>query len=471
MKSGVMLASASAAFVSPIDLLGQDTNRSETLNSDRELFFKSVAAGDRETVSRVLDAEPGLRDAKNDNGLSGYSVALLAGHRPIAEFLVEKGYQSDLHESALALDWKRFEKLAEDADAGVVELANKYHDIGGTAMYAAAVGGAGTDTWRVFAKCCSPNVIPKKSTSTPLQKALRFRDLETAELTAFSLLTNAADPNASASGDASPLHIATERGSVDIVEMLIRLGADVGSKDRNGRTSLEVALAGDNKPVTTLLQKHKEIPRTHRSVRTLCDRQGKAYKEPAWGKVSEMKRGRFVGLSHGNLDGIKEMLWQDPRFVHSVATTGERAVEAGAHMGNKPIVELLLEAGAPYSLPTAVMMGDIATAKQYLDADPGRIHERGAHDFALLWYPVIGRCEPSMLELLLGRGADVERQNVMGTTALHFACMRDNVDAVKLLLENGANVKRVGRKFGKKETPLSLSRDSKIIDMLKSKGA
>ena len=40
----------------------------------------------------------------------------------------------------------------------------------------------------------------------------------------------------------------------------------------------------------------------------------------------------------------------------------------------------MLEHGAPYSLPTAVMKNDMPRVKQLLDEDPLRIHERGAHD-------------------------------------------------------------------------------------------
>ena len=116
-------------------------------------------------------------------------------------------------------------------------------------------------------------------------------------------------------------------------------------------------------------------------------------------------------------------------------------------MGRPDIVDVLLEHGAPMSLPTAAMHNNLKRARALLDEEPLRIHERGAHDVPLLWYPVIGKGLTEMAELLLSRGAQVERQHWMGTTALHYAALGGQADMVALLLEHGADPQRVGRKF------------------------
>lgn len=439
---------------------------------DQQKFLAAIASGDLATVKELLTGNQDLLNAADSDGKSGYAIAILSGHKAISDYLVRSGYQTDLHESALGLDWDRFNQLASDEGDSVSEKVNSFHPLGGSAMYAAATGGAGTDIWRVYSKCGRPNSVAVESERSPLQAALRFSDLETAELTAFTLLSNSGDPNSAAGGDASPLHIATERNSVDIVEMLIRLGADVGAVNGDGKTSEELARAAGNQTLANMLENHLKIPRTFANLRASVNRDGDRYEVPDWDRLPEQNRSDFVGYSHGRLEKVNESLQLDPRFAHSVSTTGERAVEAAAHTGNQSIAEKLLTAGAPYSLPTAVMMSDFETVKQFLEQEPKRIHERGAHDFPLLYYPIIGKCELEMLQLLLDRGAEVEEQNLIGTTALHFACMRDDVETVELLIANGADVTRVGRKFGgKRQTPLQLARDSRIVDMLKSNGA
>lgn len=442
-----------------------------SVQPDAKQFLEAIVAGDRNKVQRMLSENDKLLEASDADGRSGYVLAIISGHPEIAKVLIEAGYQTDLHEAALGLDWTRFDELTVGGGPEVIERVNAYHPVGGSAMFAAAVGGAGTDIWRVYAKCGGPNVTSEQSELSPVQAALRFKNLETAELTAFTLLSNSADPNLAGGGDSSPLHIATERGSMDIVEMLVRHGANIEAKDRAGKTSLKIAQANENQELIDLLENHDKIPRTHTASRASVNRAGEVYDDPNWEGIDGLKRSEFVGASHGNMDRVKEFLGRERRYAHSVSTTGERAVEAGAHVGNRPIVDLLLDSGAPYSLPTAVMMNDMESAERFLVQEPDRIHERGAHDFPLLWYPIIGRCELEMLQMLLDRGADVEQQSLIGTTALHFACMRDDVAAVDLLIEHGADVKRVGRKFGKKQTPLQLSRDKKIIELLKAKGA
>ena len=340
-------------------------------------------------------------------------------------------------------------------------------------MYSAAAGGAGQDMWRVYAMCCEPNASPRgRSGVTPLQKALRYADLKVAEISAAALLSNNTNPNVPSNADSSPLHIAAERGSVEMVEMLIRLGARVDQLDNNGKTPLQVAEAGGKVAAAAMLTKHREIPRTCRTSRTRYAADGSEYAAPDIRDIPQMDRRRFVGQAHGNLEYVRKATSREPRMVHSVATTSEISVEAGAHIGRKPIVEFLLTNGAPYSLPTAVFMNDREVVKKYLDEDPNRIHERGAHDYPLLWYPIIGRCPVAMMELLIERGASVEQQHFLGTTALHMACLRDNVEMAEFLVAQGADVTRVGRKFNPKgETPLHLARAPKIIEFLKSKGA
>jgi ankyrin repeat protein len=139
------------------------------------------------------------------------------------------------------------------------------------------------------------------------------------------------------------------------------------------------------------------------------------------------------------------------------------------------MVDYLLDKGAPCSLPTAVVRNDLARARALLEEDPDRVRERGPHDFALLWYPVIGHGLLEMAELLFEYGADVEQQHWLGTTALHYAAIGGQVDLGRLLIEKGADVNRSGRKFGgTPATPLQLAEGRKndaFVRLLRDHGA
>lgn len=458
---------------SPLWLEAASGSHLSALPASVKKFLKACTEGRLDTVKQLLESDAALLTAKDKIGRSGYALALLAGHKTVADWLKQAGYKSDLHEAALALDWERFNALVGEEDATTPGRVNAGHAIGGCAMWAAAAGGAGADIWRIYSPGGDPNcVVNNPHATSALQKALRFPDRAIAEMTASTLLGNNADANLALPGDLPPLHIAAERGSYELVEMLIRLGAEVNNSDTKGRTAKQLAEQTGQEKIRQLLAGEKAIARTCRSSRDAYTADGSTYELPELKTIAYFLRSKVVGSAHGNLEYVQKALESDPLLAHSIATTNEKAVEACAHTGRKPIVELLLQHGAPYSLPTAVMMGDYSTVKRLLDEDPKRIQERGAHDFALLWYPIIGNCPPDMMQLLLDRGAEVEQQHFLGTTALHWAAMRGEMETAELLIDRGANVNRVGRKFkAAGESPLQLAKDEKIAGLLRSRGA
>ncbi len=466
---------ASTAFVLNPFLANTSLHQPIDSNSDIEAnaFFSACQRGELQKVRDLLAKNKSLLQQKDKFGRSGFTVALLNYHREISEYMKSHGYNTDLHESALDRDWDRYNELYGEENEQSTDLVNHLHAMGGTAMWAAAAGGAGPDIWRVYAGSCDPNIQSHQPNSlSPLQKALTYPDLKTAELTAAALLSNNANPNPIRNGNISALHIAAKRGSVELTEMLIRLGADVHAKDDTGRTPIQLAEYYGQKNTFDLITQHKNIHRTCRTSRYAYTVNGEKYVSPDMMDIPHHIQGDVVGSAHRDLDAVKTQINKNRKLAHSMATTSESAVEAGAHMGRRDIVEFLLKSGAPYALPTAVFMEDFTTVKRLLKEDPERIHERGAHDFAPLWYSVIGNANVEMAALLINHGAHVEEQHFLGTTALHWACFGGSLELIELFIANGADVNRVGRKFNPEgASPLQSARDEKIKNYLKSKGA
>jgi len=105
---------------------------------------------------------------------------------------------------------------------------------------------------------------------------------------------------------------------------------------------------------------------------------------------------------------------------------------------------LLLFAGAPRAAPDPVTFGsrlesgDIAQLRAWLDEglDPDFLADRiGTGLMIAAW-----RGDIPMMELLLARGADVNKANALGERALMHAAWRGHADAVKWLVAKGARV-------------------------------
>ena len=434
-------------------------------------FLEAVVEGSLPVVRTTLDQDPELLHLRDDAGRSAFALAVLNRHDDIRDLLRERGHEPDLHESALAEDWERFDELAE-AQPGKV---NEDHPLGGTAMHAIALAGTGTSGFRVYSHGGDPNLKPPGRGYSPLRTALDHPDVHAAEMTAAFLLGNGADPNLPEAGDSTPLHAAAARGITSIVETLIRKHAALDARDERGRTPRELAEDNGHRKSAARLERHTEVPRDHSTSRDRYDVNGDPYRAPDLSTFSDARQGKIVGVSHFDIDAVREAVQNEPLLAHSTATTTERAVEACAHTGRIPIVDYLLENGAPYSLPSAVVRNDLKRARALLEEDPLRVNERGPHDFPLLWYPVIGKGLVEMTELLFEHGADAEWQHWMGTTALHYAALGGQSDMIAVLLDHGADVNRVGRKFDPVgQTPLQLAEARERTDaakLLRARGA
>ena len=101
-----------------------------------------------------------------------------------------------------------------------------------------------------------------------------------------------------------------------------------------------------------------------------------------------------VALSHSNLAKIKEMVQQHPALAKASWDWGygdhETALGAASHVGQRAIAEFLLENGAPPTLFSATMLGQLDIVKAFMAATPGLQKIRGPHSLSLMVHAKAG---------------------------------------------------------------------------------
>lgn len=102
----------------------------------------------------------------------------------------------------------------------------------------------------------------------------------------------------------------------------------------------------------------------------------------------------IVGVSHGNLARVKELVQQHPALAKASFDWGygdwETALGAASHTGRREIAELLIENGAPPTLFSAAMLGQLDLVKAFLAAMPGGQRMRGPHSISLMTHAKLG---------------------------------------------------------------------------------
>lgn len=103
----------------------------------------------------------------------------------------------------------------------------------------------------------------------------------------------------------------------------------------------------------------------------------------------------FVIYAHMDLDKVKMLLAKEPRLIAAHMDWGGGDWESGlggaSHMGNKDIVNFLLEKGARIDIFCAAMMGQLDVVKSFLTLQPNLIDSYGPHGMTLHFHAQRGK--------------------------------------------------------------------------------
>src|SRR5215210_1798027 len=214
-------------------------------------FIEAVKKGDRATVDRMLDQDPSLASAKDDDGTSAVLLAHYYGKREVAAALLSRTPALDVFEAATAGDAKRVSELV-DADPSRVNAVARdgYSPLGLAAFFKhAAVVKA------LLERGATPNLPSRDQGFTPLHSAVATDAGAAIHEIVRMLLEAGADPNAQSREGTTPLHSAAFTGDLESAEMLLEHGADPNAADAKGHTPLDVARDRKNVEVATALHR------------------------------------------------------------------------------------------------------------------------------------------------------------------------------------------------------------------------
>lgn len=212
----------------------------------------------------------------------------------------------------------------------------------------------------------------------------------------------------------TPLHVAARMDMVAMARYLLSQGANVNDKDSFERVALHEAKSRD---IAALL------------------------------------------ISSGANFNARDRWKHTPLYKAAISRRGE-------------VVKLLLQCKARVeTIFDAVLVDDKVKVGAALDADPAIVNKNERNGPSLLGLATDAGHYDMML-LLISKGAEVNAgSEYSGDTPLHDAVRWDDVEAIQILLDNGADI-RVGNKY--KETPLHYAAwqdEQKAASLLIAKGA
>lgn len=210
-------------------------------------FFDAATAGDVSKVKAMLQAEPALVRARDQNGVSVIMKASYYGKKDVVAVLLEANAELDIFESAVTGNTQRLlDLLASDAT-----LANAYSPDGFTPLGFAVFFGQAETVKALLDAGVEVNAASRESMKvTPLASAAASKQTEIARL----LIAHGANVNARAASGHIPLHEASATGNVELVRLLIENGADINAKTDDGRTPLDFATEYNRPEVIEILK-------------------------------------------------------------------------------------------------------------------------------------------------------------------------------------------------------------------------
>ncbi|KFZ16935.1 hypothetical protein V502_04822 [Pseudogymnoascus sp. VKM F-4520 (FW-2644)] len=265
------------------------------------------------------------------------------------------------------------------------------------------------------------------------------------------LLAYGADPNYANTGGHPALYYAIQRRDTTVIQLLLDHEADPNQRPWTGQPCVHLAASqGDIKTVQALISKHVDINATP------------TMGETALGSAIYRDDANMVHLllENGADVNIKPLAGQSPLFL--VASKGDSVLlrlllERGANVDESP-------PGFPSALYMAIHREDLETAKVLLEFGANASTGNSLN-------VAVDHSNVNAVKLLLDHGADPNSKPTGGQTPLYSAATNGDTVSMQLLLDKGAKVDWMPAGFPTALYMAVAREDAKVVRILLSYGA
>ncbi|XP_062585227.1 ankyrin-3-like [Saccostrea cucullata] len=259
----------------------------------------------------------------------------------------------------------------------------------------------------------------------------------------------------------SALHLASMEGNLEIVQLLLDKGADVNMRSKYGFTPLYLASRKGNSAIV-------EILLTRGTNDELKERT--AYNP------------FFAACAHGHIN-IVQMFLQHKPYINCSMTNDTSAILAAVGNGHAKVVDLLLKTGADVNsfqkkkvmspiLFDVIAHGHELVLKLLVTCGVNLsivTRETDDSDTPLIIASQNGHY--STVQFLLENGANVTETNRLKISPLHFAAENGHLEIVQLLLKNNAGVNSCSKRESSPLIRASYRGHNDIVKELLNQGA
>ncbi len=213
-------------------------------NSD---ILQLIQKGQNEALEKIIAENPGVAEQKTGQGISLLQFACYCRNSEAVSILKKRQKKLSLFEAASIGD----SDTVKTEIAGNEKLINSFSADGFTALGLASFFGNTNIVHFLLANGANPDLASKNDFHvSPIHSACAISNYDIVEI----LIKSGANVNARQMQGVTPLHSAAHNGQTKIAKLLIESGADINAKTDKGQTPLSMALEKDFKETADLLK-------------------------------------------------------------------------------------------------------------------------------------------------------------------------------------------------------------------------